>query len=242
MTLVMDSLVNQAAKYWSLSNGQRSVPMVVRTTVGAGGRFGAIHSQNPANWLMSVPGLKLVAPAFPKDAGGLLVSSIRDDDPVLFLEHKRLYSVKGERSIEPAPLGKASIVKEGGDLTLVSVMVGVHHGLAAAESLREEGIGVEVVDLRTLRPWDVDTVLASVDKTKRLVVVDEGPRTGGWPADVLATVAEADLSGIVTMRRVTAPDEPLPYSPPLEDAFLPNPTTIAEAVREALGAEARSAR
>jgi pyruvate/2-oxoglutarate/acetoin dehydrogenase E1 component len=242
MTLVMDSLVNQAAKYWSLSNGQRSVPMVVRTTVGAGGRFGAIHSQNPANWLMSVPGLKLVAPAFPKDAGGLLVSSIRDDDPVLFLEHKRLYSVKGERSIEPAPLGKASIVKEGGDLTLVSVMVGVHHSLAAAESLREEGIGVEVVDLRTLRPWDVDTVLASVDKTKRLVVVDEGPRTGGWPADVLATVAEADLSGIVTMRRVTAPDEPLPYSPPLEDAFLPNPTTIAEAVREALGAEARSAR
>ena len=228
MTLVMDSLVNQAAKYWNMSNGQASVPLVVRTTVGGGGRFGAIHSQVPATWFLSVPGLKIAAPAFPADAGGLLTSSIRDDNPVIFLEHKRLYGLKGPVGDGPVPLGKAATVRQGNDLTLVSAMTGVHQGLAAADRLGGHGIDVEVVDLRTIRPWDVEAVLASVEKTRRLVVVEEGPRTGGWSADLLAAVAE--LGTATELWRITGPDEPLPYSPVLEDAWLPDEDQIVESV------------
>ena len=162
--LAMYSLVNQAAKYWFISDEQASVPLVVRSAVGAGGRFGAIHSQMPAPWFQGIPGLKIVAPSTPRDAKALLKASIRDDNPVLFLEHKRLYSFKGEpgEADEVAPLGRATIVRPGSDLTIVSAMKGVHDALAAAEQLATEGIDAEVIDLRTLRPLDRDTVLESV--------------------------------------------------------------------------------
>src|SRR5204863_6709335 len=165
LPLAMDAIVNQAAKYWYLSQEQASVPLVIRSAVGAGGRFGAIHSQNPASWFMGVPGLKIVAPSTPGDAKALLKASIRDDNPVLFLEHKRLYSIKGEDHGEKLSLGRAAVVRPGDDLTLVSCMKGVHDCLAAASELAADGIEAEVIDLRTLRPLDLPTVLDSVAKT-----------------------------------------------------------------------------
>lgn len=229
MTLVMDSLVNQSAKYWNLSNGQASVPLVVRTTVGGGNRFGAIHSQVPAPWFLAVPGIKIVAPAFPRDAGGLLSSAIRDDNPVIVLEHKRMYGLRGPAPDAPTPIGRAAIVRSGSDLTIVSAMTGVHLSLEAADRLAADGIDAEVVDLRTLRPWDAETVIASAEKTGRVLVVEEGPRTGGWSADVVAGVAESSPS--VRVSRITGPDEPLPFSASLEDAWLPGVEDIVEFAR-----------
>ncbi len=232
MALPMDSLVNQAAKYWYMSNEQSAVPLVVRSAVGAGGRFGAIHSQNPATWFLGVAGLKIACPAFPADAQELLRAAIRDDNPVLFLEHKRLYSLKGEDPTgEVGPVSGARVVREGADLTLVSVMKGVHDALAAAEELATEGVSVEVVDLRTLRPLDLPTVLASVAKTNRLLVVEEGPRLGGWGAGLLGAVVEAGLHDLDDAWLLGTDDTPVPYSPPLEDAFLPGPAAIAATAR-----------
>lgn len=230
LTLAMDSVVNQATKYWYISNEQASVPMVIRSAIGAGGRFGAMHSQTPAPWFFSVPGLKIVCPAFPADAKGLLKSAIRDDNPVLFLEHKRLYGNTGADMDGTIPIGVASVVRPGTDLTIVSLMKGVHDSLAAADALGANGVDAEVIDLRTLRPWDVDTVLASVEKTNRLLVVEEGPRTGGWSAEILATVAERALGHLDDAWRLTTPDAPIPYSPVLEDAFLPGPDAIVASV------------
>ena len=232
LPLTMDSLVNQAAKYWYLSNEQVSVPLVVRSAVGAGGRFGAIHSQVPAAWFEGVPGLKIVAPSTPSDAKALLKAAIRDDNPVLFLEHKRLYSNKGDASDDgTATLGEALVVREGGDVTLVSAMVGVHECLDAARRLDEAQISAEVIDLRTLRPIDHSTVLASLAKTNRLVVVEEGPLTGGWAGEVVAYAAEHGLDSLDDVLRIATPDHPIPYSPPLEDAFLPSGEAIAATVK-----------
>jgi pyruvate/2-oxoglutarate/acetoin dehydrogenase E1 component len=230
LPLVMDSLVNQATKYWYLSNEQASVPLVIRSACGAGGRFGAIHSQMPVSWLLGVPGLKIVCPATPGDAKGLLKSSIRDDNPVLFLEHKRLYSVKGEADGEPVPLGRAVVVREGDDVTIVAAMKGVHDALAAAETLAESEVEATVIDLRTLRPLDVQTVVTSVEQTNRLLVVEEGPETGGWAGEVLARVTESALGDLDAAWRLTTADLPIPYSPPLEDAFLPGPEAIVRSV------------
>lgn len=233
-TLAMDSLVNQAAKYWFLSNEQASVPLVVRSAVGGGARFGAIHSQIPAAWFMAVPGIKIVAPATPASAKGLLKAAIRDDNPVLVLEHKRLYSLTSEVGGDVFPLGKAAIVRPGRDLTLVTAMKTVHDALGAAETLVKHGVDIEVIDLRTLRPLDMDTILASVAKTKRILVVEEGPRTGGWGAEVLASVIEAALGEVEDASRLAAPDLPLPVSPPLEDAFLPGDEAIAAYILDRL--------
>ena len=210
LPLVMDSLINQATKYWYLSNEKGTAPIVIRSACGAGGRFGAIHSQMPVSWLLGVPGLKIVCPSTPGDAKGLLKSAIRDDNPVLFLEHKRLYTVKGETNGELVEIGKAAVVREGGDLTIVSAMKGVHDALAAAETLSAEGIEATVIDLRTLRPLDVDTVVASVEATNRLLVVEEGPLTGGWAGEVLAQVAERALGHA---RRGVAPGDGGPADP-----------------------------
>jgi len=228
MALPMDSLVNQAAKFWYISNEQGRVPLVVRSAVGGGGRFGAIHSQTHGTWFQGVPGLKIAAPSSPAEAKGLLKGAIRDDNPVLFLEHKRLYSVKGpEPEREVIPLGEAAVVREGSDLTIVSISKGVRDALAAAEELE---VDAEVIDLRTLRPLDLDTVLASVAKTNRLLAVEEGPRTGGWATGVLGAVAEAALHDLDDAWIVATDETPIPYSPTLEDAFIPSAATIVESV------------
>jgi pyruvate/2-oxoglutarate/acetoin dehydrogenase E1 component len=230
LPLVMDSLVNQSAKYWYLSNEQASVPLVVRTAAGAGGRFGAVHSQMPVSWFQGVPGIKIVCPSTPGDAKALLKAAIRDDNPVLFVEHKRLYAMKGEANGEVGTIGEAKVVREGGDVTIVSAMRGVHESLAAAEELSGQGVDAEVIDLRTLRPLDTGTVLRSVEKTNRLVVVEEGPRTGGWAGEVLARVLEDGLHDIDDAWRLATPDHPIPYSPPLEDDFLPGAQTIVQSI------------
>lgn len=243
LPLVMDALVNQAAKYWYISNEQASVPLVVRSAMGAGGRFGAIHSQSPIPWLQGVPGLKVVAPATAGDCKALLKASIRDDNPVVFLEHKRLYSVKDPLPAEEVlPLGKAAIVRPGRDVTLASVSKGVRDCLLAAERLAEQGVEAEVVDLRSLRPLDTETVLESVGRTHRIVAVEEGPLIGGWASGLLGIVAAEGLHELDDAWAVACPEAPIPYSPPLEDAFLPSAETIASEVGERLGVTTTAAR
>jgi pyruvate/2-oxoglutarate/acetoin dehydrogenase E1 component len=230
LALSMDSLINQSTKYWFLTGGKQSAPLVIRSVVGAGGRFGAIHSQMPVSWLMGIPGLKIVTPATPADAKGLLKAAIRDENPVVFLEHKRLYPLKGEVNETAMELGRAQVVRAGTSVTLVSAMKGVHDCLAAAERLAASGVEAEVVDLRTIRPVDIETVLASVAKTNRVAVVEEGPLTGGWAGEVLALIAEHGLGDLDDAWRIATADSPIPYSPPLEDAFLPGPERIADEV------------
>jgi pyruvate/2-oxoglutarate/acetoin dehydrogenase E1 component len=238
MGLTMDSLVNQAAKFWYVSAEQGSCPLVVRSAVGAGGRFGAMHSQTHGTWFQGVPGLKIAFPSSPAEAKGLLKGSIRDDNPVLFLEHKRLYSVKGpppESEQEVIALGQAAIPRSGEDLTIVSVGKGVPDALAAADELAGDGISAEVLDLRTLRPLDVATVLESVGRTNRLLAVEEGPRTGGWAAGLLGMVAEQGLHDLDDAWIVATKETPIPYSPTLEDAYIPDTKAILASVRERAG-------
>jgi pyruvate/2-oxoglutarate/acetoin dehydrogenase E1 component len=231
LALSMDSLINQSTKYWFLTGERHGCPLVIRSVVGAGGRFGAIHSQMPVSWLMGITGLKIVAPSTPDAAKGLLKAAIRDENPVIFFEHKRLYGIKGEvDSDEPFELGRARVVREGEDVTLVSAMMGVHDCLEAANKLAAEGVSAEVIDLQTLRPLDLDTVLASVVKTNRIAVVEEGPLTGGWAGELLALVTEQGLGDLDDSWRITTANTPIPYSPPLEDAFLPGPERIAAEV------------
>jgi pyruvate/2-oxoglutarate/acetoin dehydrogenase E1 component len=238
MALPMDSLVNQAAKFWYISNEQASVPLVVRSAVGGGGRFGAIHSQIHGTWFQGIPGIKIAAPSSPAEAKGLLKAAIRDPNPVVFLEHKRLYSVKGPAPAPDAviPLGRANVAREGGDLTIVSISKGVRDALAAAETLAAEGVDAEVIDLRTLRPLDLETVAGSVAKTNRLLAVEEGPRTGGWSTGLLGAVTEAALHDLDDAWILATEETPIPYSPTLEDAFMPSPDAIVATVRERLGA------
>jgi len=243
MGLSMDSLANQSAKYWYLSREQRSVPLVVRSAVGGGGRFGAIHSQTHATWFQGIPGLKIAFPSSPAEAKGLLKGAIRDDNPVIFLEHKRLYSVKGPA---PAPgevlaLGRGNVARSGSDITIVSAGKGVPDALEAAERLAgEASIEAEVIDLRTLRPIDLDTVLASVARTNRMLAVEEGPATGGWAAGLLGQVAEHGLHDLDDAWLLTTGELPIPYSPTLEDAFIPGADAIVSAVRERAGLAAAS--
>lgn len=235
MALPMDSLVNQAAKYWYITNEQASIPLVVRSAVGGGGRFGAVHSQTHGTWFQGIPGLKIAMPSNSAEAKGLLKGAIRDPNPVIFLEHKRLYSVKDEvpDTIDAIPLGEARVARPGTDLTIVSIGKGVRDALAAAEQL---DLDAEVIDLRTLRPLDLATVVASVEKTNRLLAVEEGPRTGGWATGVLGAVAEAALHDLDDAWIVATDETPIPYSPTLEDAFMPNAETIVAEVQARLGA------
>jgi pyruvate/2-oxoglutarate/acetoin dehydrogenase E1 component len=238
MGLAMDSLVNQAAKFWYISGEQASVPLVVRSAVGGGGRFGAIHSQTHGTWFQGIPGLKIVFPSSPAEAKGLLKASIRDDNPVVFLEHKRLYSVKGPAPAsdqEVIPIGRAGIARPGDDLTIVSIGKGVPDALAAAEALAGLGISAEVVDLRSLRPLDLATVLGSVARTNRLLAVEEGPRTGGWAAGLVGAVAEEGLHDLDDAWILATDETPIPYSPTLEDAYMPDTDAIVESVRSRAG-------
>jgi pyruvate/2-oxoglutarate/acetoin dehydrogenase E1 component len=237
MALPMDSLVNQSAKFWYVSNEQASVPLVVRSAVGAGGRFGAMHSQIHGTWFQGIPGIKIVAPSNPADAKGLLKSAIRDDNPVIFLEHKRLYSMKGPQPTEETvPLGKAAVVREGSDISIVAALRGVRDALDAAEQLAGEGIDAEVVDIRSLRPLDHETVLESVAKTNRILLVEEGTRVGGWAGNLLGILAAEGLHELDDAWILATADTPAPYSPTLEDAWLPGGAEIAAAVRERVGA------
>jgi acetoin:2,6-dichlorophenolindophenol oxidoreductase subunit beta len=236
MALPMDSLVNQAAKFWYISNEQGTVPLVVRSAVGGGGRFGAIHSQTHGTWFQGVPGLKIVFPSSPAEAKGLLKASIRDDNPVIFLEHKRLYSVKGpEAEHEIIPIGQAGIPRRGEDLTIVTIGKSVGDALAAAEVLERDGVSAEVVDLRSLRPLDVESVLESVSRTNRLLAVEEGPMTGGWAAGLLGAVAAEGLHDLDDAWIIATDETPIPYSPTLEDAFMPDTDSILASVRSRAG-------
>jgi acetoin:2,6-dichlorophenolindophenol oxidoreductase subunit beta len=242
LPLAMDSLINQAAKYWYVSREQGSVPLVVRSAMGAGGNFGAMHSQSPIPWLQGIPGLKVVAPATAGDAKALLKASIRDDNPVAFLEHKRLYSVKDPvGSEETLALGRAAVVREGSDVTLVSISKGVRDCLRAAEELAERGVSAEVVDLRSLRPLDLAAVLASVARTNRVVAVEEGPMVGGWAANLVGLVAAEGLGELDDAWVVACPETPIPYSPTLEDAYVPAEGRIVHEVSQRLGLAAEIA-
>lgn len=235
--LVIDTLVNQSSKYWYLSNEQGSVPLVVRSAVGAGARFGACHSQTPSGWFLGEPGLSLVAASTPADAKGLLKTAIRDDNPVIVFEHKLLYGKKGEAADGDAalvPLGSAAVRREGSHVTIVAALAMVDVALEAAERLAGDGVEAEVIDLRSLRPLDADTIGESVERTRRLVVVEEGPPTGGYASDVVALAVEE--VGPIHARRVSMPDLPIPFSAPLEDWARPD----AQRVAEAAGALARA--
>ena len=234
-----DMVANQIAKTRYMTDGQVSLPLVIRTANGGGLRFGAQHSQSIETWAMAVPGLKVVAPSTPTDVVGLMAAAIRDPDPVIFCEHKALLADKadvpdGELVDE---LGVARIVREGTDATVVALAAMVPRSLAAAEALAGEGIHLEVVDLRSLVPLDMTTVLASVRKTQRLFTVEENPRLAGWGAEVVSIVAEEaiyDLDGPVV--RITTPHVPLAANPILEDIQMPSAERIADTVRTTLEA------
>jgi acetoin:2,6-dichlorophenolindophenol oxidoreductase subunit beta len=237
-----DMVANQIAKTRYMTDGQVALPLVLRTANGAGLRFGAQHSQSVENWAMAIPGLKVVAPSNPADMKGLLAAAIRDPDPVIVCEHKGLFAEKGEvpdgEHVEP--LGQATIVREGTDVTLVALAMMVPRAAAAAERLAaEHGISAEVIDLRSLVPLDVDTVLRSVEKTTRLFTVEENPRLGGWGAEVVSIVAdEAMYSLDAPMVRITTPHIPLPSAAALEDLAIPSVERIVETVSRRL-ADAR---
>jgi len=232
-TLVMDALVNQAAKYKFMSGGQGQIPMVLRTQGGAGNGLAAQHSQSLEALFYHIPGLKLVMPSSPYDAFGLLLSAIRDDDRTVFIEHKLLYMTKGEVPEEEyvVPLGEADVKKEGEDVTLVTYSYMTLKCLEAAELLEKEGISVEVVDLRTLKPLDEETILESARKTGRVIIVHEACKRGGIGGDIAAMIMENaydDLDGPVS--RVCGLDTPIPYNLELEKVCIPTVEDIAEAV------------
>lgn len=237
-----DQLLNHAAKLRYVYGGKVSVPMVVRTVAGGGFRAAAEHSQTLYSIYTHVPGLKVVAPATPYDAKGLLIAAIRDPDPVVFIEHKRLYMRKGpvpEESYE-IPLGKAAIVREGNDVTIVGVQKMVHTALDAAESLAGRGIDVEVIDPRSYSPLDTETILASVAKTGRLVVVDESHPRCSLATDIAALAASRAFDRLrAPIQMVTGAHSPVPFSPPLEDAYLPSVSRVVEAVHAAVGHRGR---
>lgn len=234
LLLAADQLGNNAAKMRYVYDGKMSVPMVVRAAFGAGSRSGIHHSQNFEAMLSNIPGLKIVIPSNAYDAKGLLKSAIRDNDPVVFLEHKMLYGTRSEVPDEEytVPIGKAAVVREGTDLTIVSWGNMVPKSLVAAEKLQEEGISCEVIDVRSIVPLDKETIVQSVIKTGRLMIVHEAPGTGGFGGEIAAVAAKEAFGWLdAPIERVTAPDTPVPFSPVLEDAYLPNPEKIVAAAK-----------
>jgi acetoin:2,6-dichlorophenolindophenol oxidoreductase subunit beta len=236
LAVCWDIVANEIAKTRYMTNGQIALPLVIRTANGSGSRFGAQHSQAVENWAMAVPGLKVVAPAFPADVKGLLAAAIRDPDPVLFFEQKSLYPMKGEvpDGEHVDELGKARVLRQGGDCTIVALALMVHRSLAAAEILeKEHGIACTVVDLRSLVPLDTQTILKEVEKTGRLVTVEENPRLCGWGAEIVSIVADEcfwSLDGPIV--RITTPHIPLPAADRLEDATVPSVDRIVSEIRE----------
>jgi pyruvate/2-oxoglutarate/acetoin dehydrogenase E1 component len=231
----MDQIINQAAKMRYMTGGQVSIPMVLRLPMGSGRRNAGQHSQCLESLLAHIPGLKMVAPTTPYDAKGLLKAAIRDDDPVMFLEHKLMFANKGEVPADDyiVPIGKAAIRREGKDVTIIAWSRQVLYAMEAAEELQKEGIDAEVIDLRSLVPLDWETIAESVHKTRRVVVTEECVKRGGYAAEISAQISEelfAELDQPVA--RVGALNIVPPFSPPLEDAFFPHPKDIVKATRK----------
>jgi pyruvate dehydrogenase E1 component beta subunit len=233
----MDQIFDQGAKLRYMFGGKARCPLVIRTTIGAGLNAAGHHSGTHYSVFAHMPGLKCVAPSTPADAKGLLLASIRDDDLVMFFEHKVLYGMKGEvpEGGEAIPLGQADVKRSGGDVTIVAMARMVHQALEAAETLAAEGIEAEVVDPRTLSPLDTGTILESVAKTHRLVVVDEDNPLCSMAHTIAAVVADEGFDSLdAPIKCITAPHTPVPFSPPLEQAYIPSPEQIADAVRATL--------
>ena len=233
VTIAMDAIVNHAAKVYYMSGGEVTAPLVIRLAAyGAGRRSGAHHSQSIESYLTNVPGLTIVMPSTAYDAKGLLKTAIRSPNPVLFLEHKMLYAKKGEvpEGEYLLPIGVADVKRQGSNLTLVAFGRMVDVALAAAKTLETQGVSAEVIDLRSLQPLDEDTILSSVKKTGRLVIVHEAPVRGGFGGEVAAVVAEKALGYLdAPIKRVGAPWVPVPFSPPLEDAYVPQEADVVKA-------------
>lgn len=234
-TVAMDQIVNQAAKFHYMSGGTVNLPLVIRTTGGAGGRGNAAqHSQSLEAFFFHVPGLRAVVPSTPYDAKGLLVSAINDPDPVLFIEHKMLYNTRGfvPEELYSIPLGLADIKREGTDVTIVTYSRMLTYSIQAADVLLKQGIHVEVIDLRTLAPLDIDTVINSVKKTRRVVIVEEDCKTGGVGAELAALINEYAFKYIdVPVLRIAGLDVPIPYSPILEKASIPDVERIVNEIK-----------
>jgi pyruvate dehydrogenase E1 component beta subunit len=243
--LALDQIVNHAAKVYGMFGGQTSVPMVIRTPGGGGQQLGATHSQNIELFYAFVPGLKVVAPATPYEASALLKAAIRDNDPVLFLENLALYNTKGEvpsdiASIPPGEIGRALVTRPGTDVTIIAYSRMAHVALEAASRLAAEGISAEVVDLRSLRPLDRETIVASVRRTGSAVVAEDDWLTYGIGAEIAATIQEGAFDWLdAPVRRVAMAEVPLPYAKPLELAALPSAESVITAVRETVRATAR---
>ena len=239
MGVCLDQIYNQAAKFRYMFGGKAETPVVIRAMCGGGFRAAAQHSQMLTPVFTHIPGVKVVCPSNAYDTKGLLIQSIRDNDPVIFLEHKSLYASESDVPEEPyaIPFGEANIAREGSDVTIVAYGLMVPNSLAAADTLKKEGIDCEVVDLRTLSPIDMDTVIESVEETGRLVCVDEANPRCSIAADVSASVARDAFNALkAPIAMVTAPHTPVPFSPSLEDLYIPSPDRIAEAVRKTVGA------
>jgi pyruvate/2-oxoglutarate/acetoin dehydrogenase E1 component len=237
IAIAMDQMVNHAARYHQLSNGQVRVPVVFRTQGGVGMRNSSQHSQSLENWFVNVPGLVTVMPSTPHDVKGLLKSAVRDDNPVVFIEHKSLYFTKGEVPEDEylLPLGVADVKREGSDVTIIATSWMVLHALEAAETLAAEGISCEVVDPRTLWPLDVTTLAGSVSKTGRCVVVTEAPAEGGWSGEACAVIMEHCFSDLkAPVKRVCGMRTGIPYPAALEQAVVPSAQSIADAVYRVL--------
>ncbi|MCW5886862.1 MAG: alpha-ketoacid dehydrogenase subunit beta [Anaerolineales bacterium] len=238
-TLIMDQMVNQAAKIHYMSGGKLKVPMVLRTTMGATRRSAAQHSQSLHAWFSHVPGIKVVVPSTPYDAKGLLKAAIRDDNPVVFFEDKMMYQLKGEVPEEEyiIPLGVADIKREGRDITIVATSSMVQVSLAAADKLAEIGISAEVVDPRCTFPLDKDALINSAKKTSRVIVVDEGYERYGVTAELASVIADGAFYYLdAPVKRMGAMDVPIPFSPVLEDLTVPTPDTVFEMAKTLLGA------
>jgi pyruvate/2-oxoglutarate/acetoin dehydrogenase E1 component len=234
IALAMDQVCNQAAKMRYMFGGQTSVPLVLRTPFGGGKNIASHHSQSLEAWFMHTPGLKIAVPAFASDVKGLIKTAIRDPNPVLFAEHKLVYDKKEEVPDEEylIPFGQAKIRREGADVTLWGTFIMLHKALEVADELQKEGISVEIIDPRTLVPLDTKTLIDSVKKTGRLVLVTEETKTGATTAEVAAIVQEEAFDWLdAPIKRVNAPDTPVPFSPPLENYFIPDNKRIAEAIR-----------
>lgn len=242
--LAFDQIVNHATKIYTMFGGQTSIPIVYRTPGGGGQQLGATHSQNIEVWYAHMPGLKVVTPSNPADAKALLTASIRDDDPVLFLENLNLYNTKGEvpDGEQTAELGTASIAREGSDLTVIAYSRGVGVALGVAEELAKDGVSIEVVDLRSLRPLDRETFCRSVARTSRAVVLEDDWLSYGVGAEIAASVQEGAFDFLdAPVRRVAAAEIPLPYAKPLERAALPDAEALTRVIRETLDATGFSA-